>query len=204
MVTLLNVQSSPNLSSSVSREVSGSFIEAYVASHPGVAVDDLDLAVNQPSHVGADHLGAFFALPETHTEAHMAALKTSDNYVDQLLAADIIVIGTPMHNFAIASVLKSWIDNIVRAGKTFKYTDDNISSGLLRGKRLVIILGAGGIYSDGPFKQYDFATTYLQGIFSFLGVSDIIVIRAEGSALGPESASAGLAAAKTAAVAAAA
>lgn len=204
MLKLLNVQSSPNLAGSASRATSQTYIDKYREAHPGTVVEELDLAVSPPGHIGADHLGAFFAPPETHTDAHAAALLASDRYVDQLMSADIVVIGTPMHNFAIASVLKSWIDNVVRAGKTFRYTPEGQAIGLLPGKKLVIVLGTGGIYSDGPFKPYDFASTYLQGIFSFLGVTDLTVLRAEGIALGPEAAARGLAAANEAAAAAAA
>lgn len=203
MTTLLNIQSSPNLASSASRAASKVFVEKYLANHPGTKVVDVDLALNPPSHLSVDHLAAFFASPEAHTAANAAALKASDEYVAQLLAADIIVVGTPMHNFGIASSLKSWVDNVARAGKTFKYTEAG-PVGLLPGKKVVIVLGSGGVYSDGPFQAFDHAASYLQAVFSFFGVTDITIVRAEGLALGPEAAAKGAAAAAAAAEKAAA
>jgi len=203
MTTLLNIQSSPNLASSASRAASKVFLDKYVANHPGTKVVDLDLAVNPPPHLGVHHLGAYFAPPEAHTPENAAALKASDAYVDQLLAADIVLIGTPMHNFGIASVLKSWIDNIARAGRTFKYTETG-AIGLLTGKKVVIIVGSGGVYSDGPYQAYEHASNYLKAILGLLGLTDVTVVRAEAQALGPEAAAKGAAAAASAAEMAAA
>jgi FMN-dependent NADH-azoreductase len=203
MTTLLNIQSSPNLASSASRAASKVFLEKYLANHPGAKVVDLDLAVNPPPHLGVHHLGAYFAPPEAHTPENKAALEASNAYVDQLLAADLVLIGTPMHNFSIASVLKSWIDNIARAGRTFKYTDTG-AVGLLTGKKVVIIVGSGGVYSAGPYQAYEHAANYLKAILGLLGLTDVTVVRAEGLALGPEAAAKGVAAAATAAEMAAA
>lgn len=198
MPTLLNVQSSPNLESSASREVSQAFVQEYVQRNPGTTVVEVDLVRNPPPHLGVDHLGAFFASAETHSEANVATLKASDAYIEQLVAADTIVIGTPMHNFGIASVLKTWIDNICRVGKTFRYTEQG-PIGLLTGKRIFVFVGSGGVYSDGPFKAYDHSAPYLQSILGLLGLTDMTIIRAEGLALGPEMAEKGLAAAVAAA-----
>jgi FMN-dependent NADH-azoreductase len=193
MPTLLNVQSSPNLMSSGSRAVSKAFVDKYVANNPGTKVVDLDLVLNPPKHIGPDHLRAFFTPPETHEAANTAALNTSNAYVDQLLAADVLVLGTPMHNFGISSTMKSWIDNIIRVGRTFKYTESG-PVGLVPGKKVVIAVGSGGIYSDGPFKAFEHAGNYLRDILATLGLTDITILRAEGSALGPEAAARGLAA----------
>ena len=158
---------------------------------------------NPPDHFNTDHLGAFFGPTETHGEENTAALAISNAYVDQLIAADIVVLGTPMHNFGVASVMKSWVDNIVRMGRTFKYDANGTPIGLLPKKKILIFVSSGGIYSSGPMIQFDHAGKYLASIFGFLGMSDITVIRAEGMALGPEIAAKSLADAKTSAEAAA-
>ena len=119
MPVILNVQSSPNMISSASRAVSKAFIDRYVASHPDMKVVDLDLVQNSPSHFGPSHLRAFFTPAEEHEPENSASLEASDAYVDQLMEADVLVLGTPMHNFGISSTMKSWIDNILRAGRTF-------------------------------------------------------------------------------------
>ncbi len=121
-----------------------------------------------------------------------ATLQASEAYIVQLLSADVLVIGTPMHNFGIASVLKTWIDNICRVGRTFRYTETG-AIGLLSNKKVMIIVGSGGIYSQGPYKNFDHAAPYLVAILSLLGLTDIAIVRAEGLALGPEMAAKGLA-----------
>jgi hypothetical protein len=95
-----------------------------------------------------------------------------------------------MHDFGIASTPKSWIDHIVRAGKTFKYTATG-PVGLIPGKKVVIVVGSGGVYSQGPYKPFDHASTYLDDILTTLGVTDFTILRAEGVALGPEAAAKG-------------
>ena len=134
MPILLNIQSSPNMISSASRAVSNAFVEKYVASHPDTKVVDLDLVRDPPSHFGPNHLRAFFAPAEEHEPVNTAALEVSDGHIAQLLEADVLVLGTPMHNFGVSSTMKSWVDNILRAGKTFQYTETG-PVGLLSGKK---------------------------------------------------------------------
>ena len=143
--------------------------------------------MNPPAHVGPDHLGAFFTPPETHTPAQTAALKASDAYIAQLFDANVVVLGTPMHNFGISSTLKSWVDNIVRVGKTFRYSETG-PIGLIPGKRFVLVVGSGGFYSDGPYKLFEHAAHYLRDILLTLGGTEFTILRAEGSAMGPEAA----------------
>ena len=192
MPILLNIQSSPNMISSASRAVSKVFIENYVATHADTKVVDLDLVRDPPSHFGPNHLRAFFAPAEEHEPENTAALEASDVYVSQLLEADILVLGTPMHNFGISSTMKSWVDNILRAGKTFNYTETG-PIGLLSGKEVVIVVGSGGIYSDGPMSAFEHCGNYLRDILTTIGLTDITILRAEGLAFGPDAAERGLA-----------
>lgn len=194
MVRLLNVQSSPNLASSASRSASRAYIDRYVEAHPETIVTELDLILSPPAHLGTDHLGAFFAPPEFHSPESAAALRASEEYLRQFFESDVIVVGTPMHNLCVASVLKSWIDNILRIGRTFKYDEQGQVVGLVEGdKKVVIVLASGGIYSAGPMAAVDHASTYLTAVFNFMGISDVSVIRAEGMNMGPEMATRGLA-----------
>jgi FMN-dependent NADH-azoreductase len=161
---------------------------------------------NPPSHFSPDHLRAFFTPPETHEPANTAAIADSDAYIAQMLAADVIVLGTPMHNFGISSVMKSRIDNILRIGVTFRYTEQGPVGLVPPGKKLVIVVGSGGIYSDGPYKSFDHAATYLRDILMTIGLTDCTILRAEGTTMGPDMAaralSEGIAAATAAARAA--
>lgn len=203
MATLLNIQSSPNIETSASRAVSKVFVESYVSLHPGTSVIELDLVASPPDHLNQHHVGAFFAPPEAHSPENAAALKNSDRYVDQLMAADVVVLGSPMHNFGVASVMKSWVDNVVRLGTTFRYNEVGAVVGLMPQKKIVIVVGCGGVYSEGPMQPLDHAARYLADIFGFLGMTDVTVIHAEGLAMGPDMAAKGLAAAKSKAEAAA-
>lgn len=200
---LMNIQSSPN-PASASRAISSVFIEQYCQSHGPVDLVDLDLAIAPPRHVGSDHLAAYFAPAEYHTPENAEALRGSDAYIAQLVAADVLVIGTPMHNLGVASVLKSWIDNVCRIGRTFKYDETGTPVGLLApNKRAIIVIGSGGIYSKGPMQSFDYAAPYLSAVLRLMGVYDITVIHAEATTLRQELAESCMAAAREAAIAAA-
>jgi FMN-dependent NADH-azoreductase len=187
MTNILLIQSSSNLASSVSRDLSETYVKDYRAAHPDATLTERDLVASPIPHLGVDLLGGFFGKPEALTEAQKTALALSDTLVDEVMAASLIVIGVPMYNFSIPSALKAWIDHVIRAGRTFHYTAEG-PAGLVTGKKAVLFLAAGGVYSDGPYKPYDFQETYLRAILGFIGITDVTVVRAEGLALGPESA----------------
>jgi FMN-dependent NADH-azoreductase len=112
-------------------------------------------------------------------DAESEAAKLGEAVMDEFLAADVIVIGAPMYNFSIPSQLKAWIDRILVAGKTFRYTETG-PQGLATGKRVVVASSRGGVYSSGPATAMDFQETYLRTIFGFIGITDVEFIRAEG------------------------
>ena len=105
--------------------------------------------------------------------------------VEELLAADVVVIGAPMYNFGISSQLKAWIDRIAVAGKTFRYTENGVE-GLAKGKQVIIASSRGGVYVEGPFAAFDHQETYLRAVLGFIGVTDLTFVRAEGVAISPE------------------
>lgn len=113
-----------------------------------------------------------FTPPENRSAAQDEALALSDKLVEELQRSDTIVIGTPIYNFSIPAVLKAWIDQIARAGVTFKY-GENGPVGLLEGKKVIVTVASGGtaIGSD-----YDFATPYLKFALGFLGITDVTVL----------------------------
>jgi FMN-dependent NADH-azoreductase len=187
MTNILLIQSSSNLASSVSRDLSETYVKDYRAAHPDATLTERDLVASPIPHLGVDLLGGFFGKPEALTEAQKTALALSDTLVDEVMAASLIVIGVPMYNFSIPSALKAWIDHVIRAGRTFHYTAEG-PAGLVTGKKAVLFLAAGGVYSDGPYKPYDFQETYLRAILGFIGITDVTVVRAEGLALGPDAA----------------
>jgi FMN-dependent NADH-azoreductase len=123
--------------------------------------------------------------PDKRSAAETEALALSDVLVTELMAADVVVLATPMHNFGISASVKKWIDQIVRPGLTFSYSDKG-PMGLVQGKKTVLVLARGGIYSEGPMKPYDFQEPYLRTVLGFIGMTDVEVIRIEGVAMGDD------------------
>ena len=131
-----------------------------------------------------------YAQAEHRTPEQAKAIALSDALIDELFAADTIVIAVPMHNFTLPSTLKAWIDHVARAGRTFNYGAHG-PEGLLKGKRAILVLARGGVYSSGPTKPLDFQEPYLRAFLRFLGITDVQVVHVEGAAnraIGPEKA----------------
>ena len=164
-MTVLHIDSSINGENSASRVISSAIVDKLKQSNWGEKVIYRDLVANPIPHLTLDAFAANLDLEE-------------------FLAADTIVIGAPMYNFTLPTQLKAWIDRIVVAGKTFRYTE-NGPEGLARGKRVVIALARGGIYSQGPAAALEHLETYLTGVFNFIGIEPEFVV-AEGLNLSPE------------------
>ena len=116
----------------------------------------------------------------------------SDAVLDELFAANTIILATGFINFNISSTLKSWVDHVARSGKTFAY-GENGPAGLVTGKKVYIVLASGGIYSEGAAVQMDHAIPYLRSVLGFIGMTDVEVIRIEGVGIGPDAVTAALA-----------
>jgi FMN-dependent NADH-azoreductase len=192
MANVLYINSSVRSSGSLSRQLSAEFVAKWQANHPGDTIVERDLAANPVPHLTEEMLGAFFTAPEQRSAAQAETVQLSDELVDEVLAADVIVIGAPMYNFSVPSGLKAYIDHIARAGRTFKYTETG-PVGLVTGKKVYVFTASGGVYSEGPAAGYDFLATYLKAVLGFLGLADISFIRAEGVALGEQAVAATLA-----------
>src|ERR1700736_5426655 len=177
---LLRIDSSAR-SSSVTRQLTAKFVEEWKKNHPTGEVIDRDLATTVLPHI-TDHWSGAHLEPSQLTPAQGSYLATSDQLIEELQAADTIVIGAPMYNFAIASSLKAWIDQIVRMGKTIGYGPSG-ARGLLANKRVIIVTARGGAYGKGsPAEKFDFQEPYLRHIFGFIGLTDVTFIHAENQA----------------------
>ncbi len=190
MTTILHISSSSNLDGSVTREIGAVAAETLRSLHPGAILIGRDLVKRQLPHIGPEFVGAMFTNPEA------PELALSRELIDELFSSDVIVIEAPMYNFSIPSTLKAWIDHVVRIGVTFKYGPDGVE-GQLKGKKVILILGRGGVYSEGPLKAMEFQENYLRAILGFVGLTDIETITVEGVAMGPEQRAEALANAKT-------
>lgn len=188
---LLHIDSSITGSDSITRRLSRDVVAQQRALHPELQVDYLDLAAEAPRPLSLNALG--FRAPAqdgSPTEDQRLENQVSEALVSQLLESDIVVIGAPMYNFTIPAQLKSWLDRIAQAGRTFKYTESG-PVGLLGDKTVILALSRGGIYAGNPGMEHQ--ESYLKSIFGFMGVSDIHVVLAEGVNMGPEHRERGLA-----------
>jgi FMN-dependent NADH-azoreductase len=182
---LLHVDSSILAAGSVSRQLSASIVAAQQALHPQLQIVRRDLAAEPVGHLTGAHLASLqgAVAEEPALRADIAAGQAA---LDEFLAADIIVVGAPMYNFAIPSQLKAWIDRLAVAGRTFRYGPAG-AEGLAGGKTVIIASSRGGYYGPGAAAEaLDHQEAYLRGVFDFFGVTDVRVIRAEGVALGEE------------------
>ncbi|MGK9165156.1 FMN-dependent NADH-azoreductase [Inquilinus limosus] len=185
MSRILFVTSSPRGAASLSTKVATALVDRLQAQSPDAVVVRRDLAAQPLPHIGEDFLAAQ-ALPiEARSPAQQAALALSDALVQELFAADTIVIASAMINFGLASTLKSWFDYLLRAGVTFRYGETG-AEGLVTGKKVYLVEARGGVYSDGPYKPFDFQEPYLRHLLGFIGLTDVEAIAVEGVSFGPE------------------
>ena len=195
-MNILHIDSSILGGYSVSRTLSADIVARQVGLHPGAKVLRRDLVADATWHLSDAHMGVFQG-GEVKDASLGADLAKGQTYIDELFAADIIVIGAPMYNFSVPSQLKGWIDRVAVAGKTFKYGPNGPESLLPPGKKVFIASSRGGVYSgDSPMAAFEHHETYLKAALGFLGLTDVTVIRAEGLALGDESKNAAIATAK--------
>ena len=167
--TVLHIDASARLTGSTSRTLS-----AQIARKLGTQIIHRDLTTAIPQ-IDETWVQANFTPAEQRTDAQKKALSLSDSLIEEIKAADVVVIGAPIYNFGVPAALKAWIDQIARAGVTFKYTE-NGPQGLLEGKRAVIAVASGGtaIGSD-----IDFASGYLRHIMGVIGITDVEIVAAD-------------------------
>jgi FMN-dependent NADH-azoreductase len=170
---LLHIDSSILGGHSASREVSHEIVSQLKANHPGVEVKYLDLAEASLPHMSGGTLA----------QADAAEVARNTGILSDFLAADVIVLGAPMYNFSVPTQLKAWIDRVVIAGKTFRYTSSG-KEGLANGKRVYVAVTRGSVY--GPDGAGEFVESYLKHVFGFIGITDVTFVRAEGLSLSPE------------------
>ena len=165
-MTILHIDSSISGENSASRQLTKSLVDQLKTSQWGEQVVYRDLAANPLPHL------TFDAFADTAV-------------LDEFLAADTVVIGAPMYNFTLPTQLKAWIDRIVIAGVTFRYSE-NGPEGLAKGKRVIIAAARGNVYSgEAPAAALEHLETYLRGVFNFIGIEPEFVV-AEGLGISPE------------------
>jgi FMN-dependent NADH-azoreductase len=183
---LLQVDSSILGGYSVSRQLTADIVARLRQTTPGLEIIYRDLGAEPVAHLSGSYIAAQQPAAPAPSAEVQHDLALGAKLLDEFLAADIVVVGAPMYNFAISSQLKAWIDRIVVAGKTFSYSEKG-AEGLAGGKRVIVASSRGGVYSEGaPIAHLDHQETYLRAIFGFIGISDVEIVRAEGLLIGPE------------------
>ena len=193
MKSLLVINSSAAREGSVSRTLVEETVARLLEANPFAEVMRRDLGAAPVPHLSIETLAGVRGVPATPEEIRARAL--SDELIEELRAADTIVIGAPMYNFSVPTTLRAWFDHVLRAGVTFKYSDGAVR-GLLGGKRVIVIESRGGLYSEGPAQAVDFQEPYLRHLLGFIGITDVTFVHAEKIGYGPEARTASLEAAK--------
>lgn len=169
---LLHIDSSALGANSVTRELSAAIVARWRDALPGLSVEYRDLDLQPVAHLTGQSLA----------RTDPAELADAERVLEQFLAADVVVIGAPMYNFAVPSTLKAWLDRIAVAGRTFRY-GDNGPEGLAGGKQVIVASGRGGLHAGAPS---DFQEPFLRHLFGFLGIGNVDFVRAEGVAYSPQ------------------
>ncbi|RYG62694.1 FMN-dependent NADH-azoreductase [bacterium] len=182
MTQILHIKSSSNLTGSHSRQIGALTVAELKNAIEGATVVERDLVKDPLPHISPEFVGSLYS-----PEVGLPEMALSDELTTELLKSDILVIESPMYNFSIPSALKAWIDHVARAGRTFQYGASG-PEGLAVGKKAILVLASGGVYSSGAYQAYSHQESYLKQILGFIGITDVEVIHIEGVGSGPEKA----------------
>ncbi len=155
------------------------YVSRWRSENPDGQVTIRDLGADPIPHLSAERFQAFTTPAEDRNDDQQAHVAYSDQLIEELQAADVVVLGLPMYNFGIPSALKAYFDHIARSGVTFRYTADG-PQGLLSNKRVLVFAARGGIYSG---TDRDTQTAYVRNFLGFLGMDDVEFVYAEGLAI---------------------
>ncbi len=181
-MNILQVNSSARTDDSHSTKLATALVERIRRDNPEATLTLRDLSRMPHPQLDEATLQSLFTPADKRTPEQAARVALDDALIAEIMAADVVVLGVPMYNFGVPAQLKNWIDAISRAQVTFRYTA-NGPEGLLKGKRVYVALTRGGLYRNTP---RDTQVPYLQTIFTFLGMTDVQFVYAEGLAMGPE------------------
>jgi FMN-dependent NADH-azoreductase len=188
MNTMLIINSSPR-SNSVSRRLTSYVAEQWRERNPDGRIVERDLTAQPLPFLTEAWIQAAYTPEPQRTAEQREALALSDTLIEELIAADVIVLGVPMHNFSVPASLKAWIDLIVRAGKTFSYGDTGPQGLIPQGKQVLAIVARGGAVDEqSPAPAGDFQIPYLRHMLGFVGLKNITFIAADKQGFGAETA----------------
>lgn len=182
---ILHLDSGLFVDQSVTRKLSAQLVKRLQQSNDTAELVYRDLVADSPAHLTAEILMAAGKEESERSDFEQQQVKLTETFLDELFAADTLVISAPMYNFTIPSQLKAWLDRVLQAGKTFRYTESG-AEGLVTGKTAYIVSSRGGVYSSGDAAAMEHQESYLTSALAFIGITDVKVVRAEGVNLGEE------------------
>jgi FMN-dependent NADH-azoreductase len=172
-------------SASYSHQIGRRIVDDLKARYPAAKVTVRNLGKEPLPHISEAFVTGRLLAADQRSASENQAIAMSDVLVGELMAADIIVLATPMHNFGISAVVKTWIDYIVRPSVTFSYSSSG-AMGLVKDKKVILALASGSVFGEEPMKSYDFQEPYLRAVLGFIGMTDVEVVRIEGVGLGED------------------
>ena len=186
MTNILVVHSSQNTETSGTRALVDQYINALTDNGGDITIKTRDLGVTPPPHLDGPTISAFFTPSDDRSDAQKDLVSLSDELVSEIRDADMVIVGSPMQNFGVTSGLKAWFDHIARVGETFSYTE-NGPEGLLGGRKVVVVTASGGDYTEhSPLAHLNHQTPHLKTLFGFVGVDDLEIVEAPGTAMGED------------------
>jgi len=182
IMKILNIITSVGGENSNSLKLGNAIIDKLVNANPESTVITRNLVSSPLPHYGETHLKTLFLRQEDEQPEAAYVRELSNKLLEELLQANVLIISLPMYNLGIPSSLKAWIDHVNIIGKTFSYGEHG-PEGLVKGKKVFLVISSGGVYSGGPMQAYDFTESYLTTILGFMGMTDITILRVEGTAI---------------------
>jgi FMN-dependent NADH-azoreductase len=181
-MNVLSIQSSIGGGASVTRALSAAYLERLKTTLPDFSIVEHDLATEPLPHLGSEMVPVQLGISSGSSPA--SAL--SDKLIAELERCDVLVLGSPMYNFGVSSTIKTWFDYVIRVGRTFRYVDGAPQGLLPPGKKAIVFVASGGIYSEGTGKSIDFLEPHLRWLLTFIGITNVDFVRAEGLIYGPD------------------
>lgn len=181
MPKLLRIDASSRIQDSHSRELADYFVEHWLKSNPESEIVVRDLIQEPVPHISECTIAGFYMPKSDHDETLRQSTCLSDELIREVMTADTLLIDTPMYNFSVPSVLKAWIDQVVRIGETFSFSPDRGFEGLVTGKQAFVITASGAVFSVDAMQPLDYLTPYLRTLLGFLGITEVEFIALEGT-----------------------
>ncbi|HVW78552.1 MAG TPA: FMN-dependent NADH-azoreductase [Alloacidobacterium sp.] len=192
MANLLLIESSPR-TASVSGSVAKEYVTEWQRKHPAGKVVRRNVSANPVPFLTEAWIAAAYTPEENRTTEQKETLAISDALINEIETADTVVLAVPMHNFGISAQLKTWLDQVIRVGRTFTYTAQGPQGLLDENKKVIVIVARGGAYSgESPYAFLDQQEPYLRTVLGFIGLKNIQFVYAENQARGPEAAQQGV------------